>query len=295
MNFSVYKNFLFVITVMTILSVALVMSDYLYNNVFMTRLGKYSVFTIMLTSIVCISVTIITLLKYSDDKNIKDTMHVNITEIKEKTSPLSEAQQEGLMLEPDLSTQAMTMSTGNDEILIDTQDLHTAFLKSEERLVNELKNIGKRANTNLIIGSIITIVGWGLLLWFVIDVSQQKLSGWLLLNAFIPRISIVILIEMFSYFFLNLYKDSIDRIKYYQNELTNIESRKIAILACIAIDKDNVHKASVIERLLQVERNIVQKKNETTIDIEKMKVDNSTFKQIVSTINDIVQTVNGKK
>ena len=58
---------------MTILSVALVMSDYLYNNVFMTRLGKYSVFTIMLTSIVCISVTIITLLKYSDDKNIKDT------------------------------------------------------------------------------------------------------------------------------------------------------------------------------------------------------------------------------
>ena len=295
MNFSVYKNFLFVITVMTILSVALVMSDYLYNNVFMTRLGKYSVFTIMLTSIVCISVTIITLLKYSDDKNIKDTMHVNITEIKEKTSPLSEAQQEGLMLEPDLSTQAMTMSTGNDEILIDTQDLHTAFLKSEERLVNELKNIGKRANTNLIIGSIITIVGWGLLLWFVIDVSQQKLSGWLLLNAFIPRISIVILIEMFSYFFLNLYKDSIDRIKYYQNELTNIESRKIAILACIAIDKDNVHKASVIERLLQVERNIVLKKNETTIDIEKMKVDNSTFKQIVSTINDIVQTVNGKK
>ena len=280
---------------MTILSVALVMSDYLYNNVFMTRLGKYSVFTIMLTSIVCISVTIITLLKYSDDKNIKDTMHVNITEIKEKTSPLSEAQQEGLMLEPDLSTQAMTMSTGNDEILIDTQDLHTAFLKSEERLVNELKNIGKRANTNLIIGSIITIVGWGLLLWFVIDVSQQKLSGWLLLNAFIPRISIVILIEMFSYFFLNLYKDSIDRIKYYQNELTNIESRKIAILACIAIDKDNVHKASVIERLLQVERNIVLKKNETTIDIEKMKVDNSTFKQIVSTINDIVQTVNGKK
>ena len=181
---------------MTILSVALVMSDYLYNNVFMTRLGKYSVFTIMLTSIVCISVTIITLLKYSDDKNIKDTMHVNITEIKEKTSPLSEAQQEGLMLEPDLSTQAMTTSTGNDEILIDTQDLHTAFLKSEERLVNELKNIGKRANTNLIIGSIITIVGWGLLLWFVIDVSQQKLSGWLLLNAFIPRISIVILITL---------------------------------------------------------------------------------------------------
>lgn len=173
------------------------------------------------------------------------------------------------------------------DIKVDILDVQTSFKKIEERLEKEIKAVGKRANLNLIIGSVIAIIGWVLLYLFVSDVSDLELEGWQLLNAFLPRLSIIIIIEMFSYFFLKLYRESMDRIRYYQNELTNIETKKTAILVACMLENDNEHKKSLIENLISVERNVFLKKGETTIELEKIRMDNSFSKSVIKSIKDL--------
>lgn len=42
------------------------------------------------------------------------------------------------------------------------------------------------------------------------------------------------MIELFAYFFLSLYRTSLQKIKYFQNELTNIEAKQIALRAALS-------------------------------------------------------------
>lgn len=177
-------------------------------------------------------------------------------------------------------------SDNGSKVQISILDIQTVFLKSEERLINEVKALGKRSNINLVIGSVIAVIGWALLVWFIIDINNKDMQGWKMLNAFIPRLTIIIMIEIFSYFFLKLYRESIDRIRYYQNEITNIESRKIAILAS-AIQQNNASLSTIIESLLTVDRNILLKKGETTIELEKLKIENNSSKNLLKNLKDL--------
>ena len=172
-------------------------------------------------------------------------------------------------------------------IKVDILDVQTSFKKIEERLTKEINEVSKRANLNLVIGSVIAIMGWALFSWFIYGISNIELEGWQLLNSFLPRLSIIIIIEMFSYFFLKLYRESMDRIKYYHNELTNIEIKKTAILVSCMLENDSEHKKSLIENLISVERNYYLRKGETTIELEKLKIDKSLNTNILQTIKDL--------
>lgn len=166
-------------------------------------------------------------------------------------------------------------TAGTPVLNVNILDVHTAFLGSEERLKDELKSNSKRATTNLIIGSVIGLVGVLILVWFVFDLftgnmnsgKEQLIRS---LETFGARLCIVFLIELFSYFFLKLYKDCIERTRYYQNELTNIESKKIAILSSV-IFKDCEHSKTIIENMLCVERNFIIPKDCTTLELEKIR------------------------
>lgn len=172
-------------------------------------------------------------------------------------------------------------------IKVDILDVQTSFKKIEERLTKEINEVSKRANLNLVIGSVIAIMGWALFSWFIYGISNIELEGWQLLNSFLPRLSIIIIIELFSYFFLKLYRESMDRIKYYHNELTNIEIKKTAILVSCMLENDSEHKKSLIENLISVERNYYLRKGETTIELEKLKIDKSLNTNIFQTIKDL--------
>lgn len=216
------------------------------------------------------------------DKDVKD---------KETIHEQGEEKEGSKITEDDANKSSKETKSDNpipqQQISVNILDVHTAFLKIEERLLGEIKAVGERSNLNLIIGSVVALIGWGLLFWFVFDVNDKKLAGWQLLNAFLPRLSIIIIIEMFSYFFLKLYRESMDRIRYYQNELTNIETKKAAILIACMLENDNEHKKSLIENLISVERNIFLKKGETTIELEKIRMDNSLSKSVIKSIKDL--------
>lgn len=104
---------------------------------------------------------------------------------------------------------------------------------------------------------------------------------------FLPRISLTILIEVFSYFFLNLYKKNLEDIKYFQNEVTNLESQYLAVLYAFEHNNGQV-KAKVIEKLMDTERNFILKKDETTIDLEKNRIDAQSSNTTVQALKDII-------
>ena len=84
--------------------------------------------------------------------------------------------------------------------------------------------------------------------------------------GFLPRLSIVLIIEVFSYFFLRLYKTSLAEIKYFQNEATNIEHNFVALEAAISIN-DKALIENCIHTFLAVERNPIMSEGQTTREI----------------------------
>ena len=75
----------------------------------------------------------------------------------------------------------------------------------------------------------------------------------------------MLLIEAFAYFFLNLYKQSLSGIKYFQNEITNIETKLTA--AVLSLASGNAEQLQhIIQRLADSERNFILEKGQRTVD-----------------------------
>src|SRR5450830_496423 len=141
------------------------------------------------------------------------------------------------------------------------------FKSIAERLGREVQDQAKRGNLNLILGILTTLIGLMVLAYFV------------------PRVSLVMLIEVFAYFFLKLYKQSLSEIKYFQNEITNVESSHLAIQ--FAKDPDTSLQLKIVEELMQTERNFLMSKDQTTIDIERERLSRSTYSELINAIKDI--------
>ncbi|MGY6648496.1 hypothetical protein [Wenyingzhuangia sp. IMCC45574] len=136
------------------------------------------------------------------------------------------------------------------------------------RLKREIKDLRLRANINLVFGLIITFGGlW--LLWSTVNIidssellkqlaSEGNDSNYKFLkNLFIPivpRILLVLFIEIFSYFFLKLYKQGLTEIKFFQNELTNIESKLSAVSFSYATNEKETLRSAILS-LANTERN----------------------------------------
>lgn len=165
------------------------------------------------------------------------------------------------------------------------------------RLRREITDLRLRSNINLLIGMSITAGGL-YLLWdtiSMVDASQllkQLASEGNESNAkfiknltlpIIPRFSLVIFIEIFAYFFLRLYKNGLSEIKYFQNELTNLESKLVAVEFSYITNNEEGLKAS-IEALSKTERNFVLEKGQTTVELERAKSDSELTKNLVKTI-----------
>lgn len=115
------------------------------------------------------------------------------------------------------------------------------FSNTLERLRREVTTLNFRSNLNLALGIMITGVGIYLLYRFVFngDLKQHDNTLSFILN-FAPKLSLVIFIEIFAFFFLSLYKTSLSEIKYYQNEMTKIETKYIALVTAIELKSDDI-------------------------------------------------------
>lgn len=160
------------------------------------------------------------------------------------------------------------------------------FQPTINRLKDELFSLSKRGNLNLSIGIMITVVGLGLLGMFVLSFSNSQKDMATFFMDFFPRISLVLLIEIFAYFFLSLYKSSLSEIKYFQNEITSMESKYLALkVALESSEKESINY--VVEQLAKSERNFILEKGQSTVDLERAKNDQAATSDILGKVASI--------
>ncbi|TQR61809.1 hypothetical protein [Acinetobacter sp. RF14B] len=158
--------------------------------------------------------------------------------------------------------------------------------KSFDRIKDEISSLNRCGTVNLFIGITLSLLG---VLYLILTMSNtiyftdiEKLIPYL-----VPRALMVIFIEFFSFFFLNLYRKSLEEIKYFQNELTNLEAKYLGLT--LAKESGNFKLLSnALDHLLKTERNFILKKDETTIELEKNKIEAQSSNSTIQALKDII-------
>ncbi len=182
----------------------------------------------------------------------------------------------------------------NDTTAVVTKHASERFTLIVRRLRDEVDALSRRGNLNLVLGILTTAIGLGALSYFVIKFPVDGTLFTPALISFVPRLSLVVFIELFAYFFLRLYKSTLSEIKYFQNELTNIESKAIALEVCTMSGSDTA-AASVIEKIAGTERNHVLEAGQTTIELEQAKLRDDKLADFLKEILPLVKSEPGKK
>lgn len=167
-------------------------------------------------------------------------------------------------------------------------ELHThdtVFERTTGRLDEEIRNQAKRGNYNLVLGCATTLVGVGVLGYAVFNAPKVNgLLQWA--SHFVPRLSLVLTIEIFAFFFLQLYKQSLKEIKYFQNELTNVEIMYLGVK--LASGGDPKLLTYAVKSLVGTERNFVLEKGQSTVDIEKEKIEEQSWEKFTAVLDALV-------
>lgn len=165
---------------------------------------------------------------------------------------------------------------------------HT-FLASEERIKTEIQNLKRRATINLSLG--VTLSCAALLVFFFLVYNEKPDEDYQkIFLHFAPRVGLVVFVELLAYFFLKLYKSTLTSVQYYHNELTNIETRKIAAIVAIKHCKEDKIWQTV-EYLLKVERNVLIKDKETTMQMEMLKLQTEKDSSVLSSTQNVLERI----
>lgn len=169
------------------------------------------------------------------------------------------------------------------------------------RLKKEIELLTKRANIYITFGSTITVGAAFILYYMVSDLSSffnasnseisasLSSSDWFSIAS---RFSIVVFVEVFAFYYLRLYRSTMDTVKFYQNEITNIEMRLMAVHSLATLSNpDSTSAIALIDSLAKSERNFVIEKGQSTVDIEKQKVDSNQINSIFDGITKLSKVV----
>lgn len=180
------------------------------------------------------------------------------------------------------------------------QRLSDAQVQSLRRLGIQVEVLGTRANRAQRLGILFAVSGLILLyLSFFTDIlpssGTEKLqtspSLLQLVEHYIPRFSLVLLVEIVAFFFLRLYSKTLLELRYVQNETTNVELQFISMNSALShCEKDTI--AKVVEKLASTDRNSVIEKTQTTIEIEKER---ASAEGEVSTIKALADILHGNE
>lgn len=151
------------------------------------------------------------------------------------------------------------------------------------RINGELVRLRNSANLNLVIGTLVTLCALfalGLEV-FKKDVIFSNTNE--ILVHYIPRISLIIFVEVFAFFFLKLYKAALDDIKYYNNEKTNIDFKVISLKTALTLNDPKLVQ-TMLDELIKTERNFRLGKGDSTVELEKLKNDKLNLNVLVDII-----------
>lgn len=165
---------------------------------------------------------------------------------------------------------------------------------TKSRLELETQNQTRRGNLNLALGILTAIIGV-LILGYSVFQAPMLTTNVELAGHFLPRLSLALIIEVFAYFFLGLYRQSLEEIKYFQNELTKIESKFLGLHIATNISSSDGILAAIIQ-LVTTERNFLLKKGQSTTQIELKKAEAANTTSLAEKLGtSITSIINSKK
>jgi hypothetical protein len=169
------------------------------------------------------------------------------------------------------------------------------YVEMKSRIQGLLSDLRTREEINLGIGMIFSIIGVIVLAGLVFyggPVSNDKLAFaiW-----FIPRLSVGLFIQVFAYFFLTLDKGNLADIKYFNNEITNLESKELALELAVQSCSGNVAASrqaisKIYTELLKTERNFVIRKGERTAHMSRDSEEISDLRGVVKDLVGILKS-----
>lgn len=151
------------------------------------------------------------------------------------------------------------------------REVERAADRLHARLSAEIDALAQRGTVNLITGLSLAAGGFAALIWMLphmpgrIDPARAQEVA--LTQA--VRLALVVLMEAFAFFFLRLYRRSLDGIKYLHDELTDFQHRELALRAAL-ITRNAQAVNRVIDELLRRERNLVITRGETMVELERV-------------------------
>jgi hypothetical protein len=184
----------------------------------------------------------------------------------------------------------------HDEVQNDKHsDIFLVFEDMQTRLKDECNRLNKHAIINLFLCFFIAFVLMSFIAYTSVFSTEINNSNTfqIFIIKFLPRIvAIISLLTMFLYF-AKLYKTNIIDVKYYQNELTNIEIKQASLqTALINEDKDLINK--VTYDMSTVDRNKVITKDQTTSEIERLKLENEVNKDYLNKVWELLTLTKNK-
>jgi hypothetical protein len=164
-------------------------------------------------------------------------------------------------------------------------DIFLVFEEVQDRLREECSRLNKQAIINLFLCFFISFMLMSFITYTSIFTTDtiNSTSFQIFLVKYLPRIvAVVSLLTMFLYF-TRLYKTNILDVKYYQNELTNIEIKLASLKTALCNgDKEIINKITL--DLSSIERNGILSKEQTTSDIERIKIENEINKDYLNKV-----------
>ena len=111
------------------------------------------------------------------------------------------------------------------------KDIASQFDAAIARLQFELGAQTRRSNLNLVIGVLTTLIAVGLLVYMVFG-PAPNFSAWTsIASHYIPRVTTVTFIEIFSFFFLRLYRSTLEELRTYHHDVTRLTLQRVAVEA----------------------------------------------------------------
>jgi hypothetical protein len=184
-----------------------------------------------------------------------------------------------------VSPDAQSVSIAEKSERYISEDVLSPLLVARSRLIDHIKTLRNNAVTNLFIGIVIAALGVIILFWAVLQVGSMQFDEAHNIDTYkvialiiLPKLSITLFIQIFSYFFLAMYRSNQHEIRYFQNEITMIDSLAAAL---IGAGKSVPAMKIVLTALSKNERNRLMKKGEKSI----VSSDEAEFIQALSVVS----------
>jgi hypothetical protein len=108
-------------------------------------------------------------------------------------------------------------------------DVATRFEAAVHRLEREIASQSLKGQLNLAIGVTATIFAIGVISWMALADKLPSNNWFDLVNHYVPRLSLAILIEVFAFFFLRMYRTTLEDARKYNDDLSRLTLQWVAV------------------------------------------------------------------